>query len=140
MESVLCFMQFFYFIGSYLLSIDFYSWTIGVLFRKSPPVSMNSNLFFTFSSIGLSVFRFMLKSLVFLDSTFVQSDKHEFVYIILYTCSQFEQNNFWKCYRYIFMALIFYQKLDVPMQVDSCQVFNSIDQRVCFYANAMQCY
>lgn len=36
----------------------------------------------------------------------------------------------------------FYQKLGVTMRVDSCWglQIDSIDQRVCFYANTIQCY
>jgi hypothetical protein len=42
---------------------------------KSPPLPTISRLFPTFSSISLSVYSFMLGSLIYLDLSFVHSDK-----------------------------------------------------------------
>jgi hypothetical protein len=47
-----------------------------VLFRKSPLVPMSVGLYPIYSSIRLSVSGFILKSLIYLELSFMQHDKY----------------------------------------------------------------
>lgn len=65
----------FNFMRLYLLIVDLSAYAIDVLFRKLSPVLLHLRLFSTFSSIRLSVSEFILRSLMFFDLTFVESDR-----------------------------------------------------------------
>jgi hypothetical protein len=74
----------FRFMRYHLLIIGLRGYTIGVLFRKLSSVPMHLRLFPTFSSIRLSVFDFMLRSLIHLNISFVQGDRYgSIIYILL---------------------------------------------------------
>jgi hypothetical protein len=53
---------------------------------------MSSKLFSTFSSIRFSVSGFMLRSLIYLDLSFVQGDTYGSIFILFHTDSQLEQH------------------------------------------------
>jgi hypothetical protein len=53
------------------------------MLRKFPLVPMSSRLFPTFSSIKFSVSCFMLRSLIYLDLSFIQGSKYGSVFIPL---------------------------------------------------------
>ena len=59
---------------SHLLILDLSAYTIGVLFKKLSPVAKHLRLFPNYSSIRFNVFGFILRSLIFLDLSFVQGD------------------------------------------------------------------
>jgi hypothetical protein len=59
-----------------------------VLFRKFSPVSMNSRLFPTFSSIRFIVFGFTLRSLIHLELNFVQDGRYRSMCIPLHAGEQ----------------------------------------------------
>jgi hypothetical protein len=62
---------------------------------KFHPVPMSSQ-FHTFSSIIFSVSGFMLRSLVHLDLSFVQSDNYGSIFIFLHTASQLDKHHLLK--------------------------------------------
>jgi hypothetical protein len=57
---------------------------------------MCSSIVYTFSSMRFTVSEFMLKSLIYVDLSFVQGDKYESICILLHTDIQFDQNCFLK--------------------------------------------
>ena len=61
--------------GSHLLIVNLSICAIGDLFRKLSPGQMHSMLLPTFSSVRLSVTKFILRSLIHLNLSFVQSDR-----------------------------------------------------------------
>jgi hypothetical protein len=65
------------FMRSHLPIVDLRVWAIGVLFRKLASVPMSSRLFPTFCSIRFCLFPFMLRSLIQLDLSSVQSDRYD---------------------------------------------------------------
>jgi hypothetical protein len=81
-QSVDCYFVFlqclilFSFMRSHLLIINFSAGTVGVLFRKLSSVPMHSWLFPTFSLIRFRIFCSMLMSLIHLDLSLVQGDRH----------------------------------------------------------------
>ena len=97
--------KFFSSIRSYLLILDFGAQTIGILFRKLSPVSTSSKPFSSFCSIRLSMLDFTLRSLIHLDLSFVQSDKHGSIYVLLYADIQLDQHHLLKMFS-LFQCLI----------------------------------
>jgi hypothetical protein len=69
---------------------------IGVLFRILSPISMHSRLFHSSSSIRLSVFSLMLRSLILLYLGFVQANKYGCIFILLHVDIHLDQHHFLK--------------------------------------------
>jgi hypothetical protein len=59
-------------------------------------VSMHSRLFPTFSSVRVNVSGFMLRSLIQLDLSFMQGDKHGSICILLHADRQLDQDHLLK--------------------------------------------
>ena len=76
---------------SHLLIVVLSACTIGALCKNLPPVSMYSRISPTFSSVRFSLSGFMLRSLIYLDLSFVQGDKYESIWILLHADIQFDQ-------------------------------------------------
>lgn len=74
----------FQFSGVLLLIVDISACANGVLLRRSFPVSLNSKLFPTLSSIRLSASGSTLRPLIHLDLTFVQGGKCGSMCILLH--------------------------------------------------------
>jgi hypothetical protein len=93
-DCVFALQKLFYFVSFFKSILDLRAWTIGILFKKlytppSPrPISLR--LFFTFSSIRFSVSGFMLKSLIYLDLSFVQGNKYGSIFFLLLTDHQLD--------------------------------------------------
>ena len=93
---------------SHLLSFDLSAWAIGVLFRKLSPVPTS------FSCVRFSVFSFMLRSLIYLDLSFVQGNKYGFIFILLHEDMQLIQHHSFKMlsffslyfFHYVFVSLL----------------------------------
>jgi hypothetical protein len=81
---------------SHLSIVDLRAWAIGVLLRKIFPELMCSRLFPTFSSIRFSILCFMLKSLIYLDMSFVQGDTYGSICILLHADRQLDQDSLLK--------------------------------------------
>jgi len=81
---------------THLSILDLRAYTIGVLFRKYSPVPMCSRLFPTYSSISFSVFRFMWRSLIYLDWSFIQRNRNGSVCILLHADLQLNQHHLLK--------------------------------------------
>ena len=60
---------------SHLLIVALSICATDVIFRKWSPVPMHSSLLSTFSSMRFSVGAFILKTLIYLDLSFVQGDR-----------------------------------------------------------------
>lgn len=73
----------FNFVRPYLLIVVRSVCIISVLVRKSFPVPMNSRTLLTFYSIGVSVSGLMLRSLIYLELSFVQGDEYRSIWILL---------------------------------------------------------
>jgi hypothetical protein len=83
-ECFLALQKSFSFIRSHLIIFDLSDWApVAVLFMKLSPVPMCSGKFHSFTSIRFSVTSFRLKCLIYMDLSFVQSDKYESIYILL---------------------------------------------------------
>jgi hypothetical protein len=101
------------FMRSRLSIVDLRARVIGILFKKLFPLPMSSWLFPTFSSIRFSVSGFMLRFLIYLDLSFVQSDEYGSSFIFLHGDSQFDQHHLLKMFSffplYIFGFFVKYQ-------------------------------
>jgi len=78
------------------LLIDHRAWVTGDLFRIFFPVWICLRYFPTDSSIRFSVFGFMLKSLIHLDSNILKSDKYGRIFILLHIDCWLDQHHFLK--------------------------------------------
>ena len=72
------------FMRSHLLVVNHSVWFTDILFKKLSPVPMSSRLFHTFCSVRFSVSCFMLRSLIHLNLSFMQGDKHGSICILLH--------------------------------------------------------
>lgn len=61
----------FHFMMSYMLTVDLEAYAYGFLFRKTFLVPLSSRLFPSFSSIRVSVVGLLLKSLIYVELTFM---------------------------------------------------------------------
>ena len=68
----------------------------GILFRKLPRLPMFPKLL-SLSSIRYSVSNFMLMSLIHLDLSYVQANKHGSIWIVLYADIQLDHDTCWMC-------------------------------------------
>ena len=75
---------------SHLLIFYFSACATIFLFRKFSSVPMHSRLFSSFSSIGFSIFSFMLRSLIHLDLSFEQSDRYGLTCLLLHANIQLD--------------------------------------------------
>jgi hypothetical protein len=128
------------FMGSHLLIVDLSACAIGILYKELPPVSVYSRLFPTFSSFSLSVPSFMLRSLIYLDLNFVQSDIYGSICILLHAKILLDQHhllNMLSLFHCIIMASLL--KIRCPWSVDLHLglTVDSIGPPVCFYASIM---
>ena len=73
--------------------VDLRAWVSGILFRKFSPLPVFSRVFPTFSSIRCSVSDLILRSLIYLDLSFVQGDKYRPICILLHVDCQLEQHH-----------------------------------------------
>ena len=100
-DGVLCLIEALHFHEvSFIYFVDLRARAIGVLFRKLSHVSMSLRLFPTYSSIRSSVSGFMLRSLIHLDLTFVQSGKYGFIFILLHANCQLDQHQLLKTFSF----------------------------------------
>ena len=86
----------FCFIKSQLSILDLRVWVMGVLFRKLSPVAMHSRISPTLSSMRLSVSGFKLRTLIYLDLSFLQGDKYGSIFTHLHADIQLEQHHLLK--------------------------------------------
>ena len=86
----------FSFMRVYLLIIDLRVCVTSILFKKLSPVLIHLRLFPTFSPIRLSVTWFMLRSLIYLDLSFVQGDKYGSICVLLNAEIQWYQHHLLK--------------------------------------------
>jgi hypothetical protein len=77
----------------HLLIVVLSTYAIVVLFRKLSPESICSRLFPNFSSIRFSMSGFMLTSLIYLNLSFVHSDRYESICILPHAGIQFNQHH-----------------------------------------------
>jgi hypothetical protein len=77
-----------------------------VLFRKSFPVPINLRLFSMFSSIRFSVAGLTLISLIYLDLSFVHSDKYGSMCIVLHATIQFNYYHLLKMLSFWLFAIV----------------------------------
>ena len=96
-NSVICLTEAFQFHEDHLLIHDLSAWAIGVLFKKSSPVLMNSRQFSI--SVLLDLVH-LLRSLTHLDLTFVQGDRYGFILILLHADIQLDQHNLLKMFSF----------------------------------------
>jgi hypothetical protein len=80
------------FMRSHLSILDLKCEPLEFYLENFPPLPMNSCLFLILISIRLSVSGFMLRSLIHLNLSFVQSDKYGSIFIFLHTDKQLEQH------------------------------------------------
>ena len=73
-DCILCLLL--SFSRSYLLMVSQSVCATGIIFRKCSPVSMRSSIFPTFSSMRFSVVVFFLRSLIYLDLSFVHGYRY----------------------------------------------------------------
>ena len=78
----------------------------GVICRRWPPVLKCCSLLPTFPSIGFSVVRFILRSLIHLDLSFVHGDRYGFIFILL-------QVNIQLCQHHLLKMLSFFHCMTV---------------------------
>jgi hypothetical protein len=90
---------------THLSIINIRLWAIGFMFRLFSPISICSKLFFTFSSIRLSVYSFMLRSLIHIDSDFVQSVMNRDLFA-LYADIQLDQHHLLKIFSIVCFCLL----------------------------------
>ena len=121
----------FSFMRSHLSIGDLNAWAIDVVFRKLSPEPRRSRLFPTFSSIRFSVSGFMLRSLIHLDLSYVQSNKIR-VYLHSSTCRHPVRPTSFVEDAFFLILYGFWLLCTKPSAI------NSIDQLVCFYTNATQ--
>ena len=105
--SVCCLSERLSFTGFQLLIADLDACSIGILFRKSSPVPMNSRSFPTISSVSISVSGFMLRSSTHLMLSFVQDDSFGSIWILIHASIQFEQHHLLKMLSFFFPICVF---------------------------------
>jgi hypothetical protein len=121
------------FMRSHLSILDHRAWAIGILFRKFPHLPMSSRLFPNFSSIRFSVSGFMLRSLIYLNLSFLQCEKYGSIFIFLHTYRQ-TSTIYWRCF--LFSLVCFWHHCQGSSD-HKCIVlflglqFYFIDQHVC---------
>lgn len=118
--------------------------TTGDQFRKSFLVLISSSIFHTFLSKRFRISGLMLRLLIFLKLSVVQSEKQEcslIFLIFLHVAIQFDQHHLLKCMS--FLHCIFwthYKKKSRSfrnMNLYMSPQFYSMDERICFYAYTM---
>jgi hypothetical protein len=105
------------------------------------PVPIHSKVFPTFSPIRFRVSGFMLRSLIYLDLTFIQGNKYGSICILLHADIHLSQHHLLKTLSFsIVWFWLLCQKSSVHMYVLLFLGlwFNCIDQPVWFYTNTMQ--
>ena len=78
---------------SYLFIVALIVCGTGITLRKWYPVSMCCRLLHTFSSIRFSVVRLILKSLIYLDLSFVHGNRYGSIFILLHVYIQLCQHH-----------------------------------------------
>ena len=96
----------FSFTRSCLLIVDLSAYAIGALFRKLSPVPMHSRVFLIFSSIMFSVSGFMLRSLIHLDSSFVQGNRYGSICIFIHADIQLCQHQLLKMFSFVHCIML----------------------------------
>jgi hypothetical protein len=89
----------------------------------------------TFPSIKFSVSDFMLRSLIHLDLSFVQSERYRCIFILLHADIQIDQHHFLKMFSlFQLFSFGFFVKNQVSIGVGLLLglQFESIDQPTCF--------
>ena len=127
---------------SHLSILNLTAQAIAVLFRNFSLVPISSRLSPTFSSRSFIVYGFMWSSLIHLDLTLVQGDKHGSIHILLHDNHQLCQHHLLKMLSFFpldgFSSLV-NDQVTIGVWVH-LWVFNSIpfDLLVCHYTSTMQ--
>lgn len=86
----------FSFMKSYLLIRGFSACATSVLLRKYFPVPMSSSSFPILSSVRISLYSLILRSLIHLNLSFVAGDRYGSIFILVHPAIQFEQHRLLK--------------------------------------------
>lgn len=144
-DGVLCSKKLSSFMKFHLLNVSLNACAIGVIFRKSFPISISSSISKAFSSIRFRVSSFMLRCLIYSNSIeliFVQVKREESSLILLCAAIPSNLTNTISWRRHLFSSVCWWplcQKSGGYMSVGLHMgpQFYSIVQWLCFYASTM---
>jgi hypothetical protein len=130
----------FNFMLSHLSIPSFSFWAFWVLFRKSLPMPINSNVFPAFSYTSFKVSGCIFRSLIYFKLILIQGERHESSFGFLHADIQFSQQHLLKRLSFLHCTfLVLLSKMRWCSCVDFCPspLFCSTGLHVCFWASTM---